>query len=280
MKNGSVNISIVTYKEDPLVLKEALVSCSGFSGKGHIYLIDHSPGNSLQKEIESFPKVRYVFNPENPGYGAGHNSAIKRSMDEGAKYHVVMNPDIYFEKDVIETIAGFMDENENIGMLMPKILFPNGQLQYLCKLLPTPFDLIFRRFIPGKKWKSERNNIYELRFTKYNRTMRVPCLSGCFMVLRTSVLEKSGVFDEKFFMYLEDVDLCRRVGAISDNIYFPDAVVYHQYKKGSYKKINLLIKHIASAIKYFNKWGWITDHDRKKINCKTLKILHNRIDDI
>lgn len=154
---------------------------------------------------------------------------------------------------------------------MPKVLYPDGEIQYLCKLLPSPFDLIFRRFVPFEKWKDKRNEIYELRFTGYDEIMNIPYLSGCFMFLRVDILKKVGLFDERFFMYLEDTDLSRRIYRVAKNIFYPYVHIYHEYGKGSYKNKKLLMYHIQSAIKYFNKWGWFNDSERKKINQEILE---------
>lgn len=85
----------------------------------------------------------------NRGYGAGHNIAIQEAIDLGATYHVVVNPDIYFESGVLEKLVSFMNLHKDVGQIMPKVYYPNGDLQYLCKLIPTPLDLIFKRFIPS-----------------------------------------------------------------------------------------------------------------------------------
>ena len=101
--------------------------------------------------------------------------------------------------------------------------------------------------------------------------MNIPILSGCFMFLRTEALEKVGLFDEHFFMYMEDFDLNRRIHCVYKTIFFPEAVVVHEYQKASYKNIKLLKAHIKSAIYYFNKYGWFFDKERKKANKKTLR---------
>ena len=222
--------------------------------------------------LKTYPGINYIISRNN-GYGAGHNIAIFKTIREKIKYHLILNPDIYFDPISIESIFGFMDKNLNIGLIMPKILYPNGKIQFLCKLLPTPYDLIFRRFAPFKKKVGKRNEKYELRFTNYSKKMEVPSLSGCFMFIRTSVLKQIGGFDERYFMYAEDVDLCRRIGQISKAVYYPDVEVTHNYEKGSYKNPKLLMHHIFSAIKYFNKWGWFFDKERKSINKETLEKL-------
>lgn len=166
-----------------------------------------------------------------------------------------------------------MDKDNRCGLIMPKILYPNGEIQFLCKLLPTPLDLISRRFFLFGKYMKKRNTKYELRFADYDKKMIVPSLSGCFMFMRMEIIKKVGMFDQRYFMYAEDLDLCRRIGEISHTIYYPEVCVYHEYEKGSYKQKKLLGYHLVSVFKYFNKWGWFIDGYRKRINQKTLKML-------
>ena len=209
----------------------------------------------------------------NCGYGAGHNIAIREAMEVGAIYHVIVNPDIYFGEGVLEQLVAYMNVNKEIGLVMPKILYPNGELQYLCKLLPTPFDLLLRRFGLWKKYREKRDIRYELRFADYNQEMQVPSLSGCFMFARMSILKQVDGFDERYFMYAEDLDLCRRIGKIAQTMYYPKVSVYHAYAKGSYKNRKLLRYHMCSMFKYFNKWGWLWDIERKTINKRVLNKL-------
>jgi hypothetical protein len=86
------------------------------------------------------------------------------------------------------------------------------------------------------------------------------------MFLRSSVLKQVGLFDERFFMYMEDVDLCRRIGNKSRTMYYPDTFLFHGYTKGSYKSFDLALAHLQSAMKYFTKWGWFFDHERDRRN--------------
>ena len=216
-------------------------------------------------------EIHYIFNNENMGYGKAHNIAIKKSMEQGLPYHIVLNPDIVIQEGALEKLTHYMNEHPEVGNIMPKIIYPNGQLQYLCKLLPSPIDLIFRRFIPFKKWRDKINQKYELHSFRYNKKINIPNLSGCFMFLRTKALEKVGLFDENIFMYLEDIDLNRRIHRAYKTIFFPEAVVVHEYQKASYKNIKLLKAHIKSAIYYFNKYGWFFDKERRIINAQTLQ---------
>jgi GT2 family glycosyltransferase len=274
MKN--INVSIVLFKNDKNLVEKAIYSCINSTLINKLYLIDNSPTDVLSCLANLDSRIIYIFNNANLGYGKAHNIALKKSIEENIPYHLVLNPDVYFEKGVLEELYNFMEANKDVGLVMPKVLYPDGNIQYLCKLLPTPLDLFGRRFLnfgPLKKIVEKRNEIYELRFTGYDKIMEVPYLSGCFMFIRTEVLKKVGLFDERFFMYLEDTDLSRRIHRAAKTIYYPYVHVYHEYGKGSYKSLKLLYYHIKSAIKYFNKYGWFFDKERKEINKRILKKL-------
>lgn len=263
-----ITASIVAYKNDFALLTRVMKSFLDTRLNVKLYLVDNSPTDAIKKLCVD-ERVEYIFNGANTGYGAAHNVAINRVL-EGSKYHLVLNPDVYFSRGTAEKIFEFMNSNVDVGLVMPKILYPDGTVQHLCKLLPAPFDLIFRRFVPFRKIIERRNDVYELRLSGYDRLMDVPYLSGCFMFIRTSAFKKAGCFDERFFMYLEDTDLSRRINQHCRTVYYPEAAVYHAYQKGSYKNKRLLYYHVSSAIKYFNKWGWFFDKQRNEINRKTL----------
>ena len=266
--------AIVLYHNKKEQLEKVINSFLDTNLNVKLYLIDNSSNNDL-KELEYIDnRIEYIFNNANLGYGSAHNIAILKSINENIPYHIVLNPDIYFDSGVLEELFSYMNENRDIGNIMPTILYPDGKMQYLTKLLPTPIDLIFRRFIPFKNWKEKRNNKYELRFTKYDKLMNIPSLSGCFMFLRTSSLIDIGLFDENIFMYLEDNDLNRRIHSKYKTIFYPKVSIFHEYEKESYVNKKLLGYHIKSAIYYFNKWGWLFDKERDEINTRCLEELN------
>lgn len=264
-----ITASVVTYHTTHKDLVR-LIECVETSAIDQLYIIDNSSNDELRELIRAFSGIHYIHSL-NLGYGSGHNIAIKKSIENGAKYHVVLNPDIFWNGDVIEALASYMDNNNDVGLVMPKILYPSGDTQYLCKLLPSPMDLIGRRFIPFKSYQVRHDYSYELHWTNYDKIMEVPSLSGCFMFMRCSVLKQTGGFDERYFMYAEDLDLCRRIGDISRTMYYPEVSVVHEYEKGSYKNKKLLKYHICSVVKYFNKWGWFYDPKREKRNRECIK---------
>ncbi len=264
---------IVLYKNNPEILQKAVNSFLDTQLEVKLYLIDNSPSDELQHFVFD-ERIEYFHNPTNPGFGAGHNIAIKEAINCGSRYHLVLNPDVYFSDGVMESLVKFMDRNKNVGNVMPKVLYPNGETQYLCKLLPTPYDWIGRRFNPFKSLVDKRNEVFELTFTKYSKIMDVPYLSGCFMFLRIDALKEIGLFDENIFMYGEETDLCRRlISACYRTVFYPCVSVFHHFEKGSHKSLKLTWIGIQSAIYYFNKWGWFHDKERRSINLKTLKSL-------
>lgn len=267
-----VSAAIVAYKSNPAEIQKAALSflqSQGFEKK--LIIIDHSPRPDLSVYFKEMENTAYFHHPENKGFGAGHNLAIQQIIDP-SDFHLVLNPDVYFENKVLTTLVDYFVTNPNAGALMPKIVNPSGELQYLAKLLPTPFDLLFKRFLPDS-WTKKRAERFQLKFTDYQQIMNVPYLSGCFMFLRMEVLKKIGGFDERFFMYPEDIDLSRRIHAQYETIFFPNVSIVHAHQAGSYKSMKMLWIHSYNMMKYFNKWGWIWDKQRKKMNQACLERL-------
>jgi GT2 family glycosyltransferase len=250
--------SIVIYKNDISILENAINSFLNTGLNVKLFLIDNSPSDILKSHFQK-TNISYIHNPLNPGFGASHNIAIKKSISIGSDYHVVINPDIYYSAGNLEKMKLFMDSNDTIGQLMPKVLFPDGSFQFLCKRNPTVFDLFARGFMPAFLKNKFKNRLdkYEYRSSNFEKLIYdIPYLSGCFMFFRISVLKKVGLFDDKIFMYLEDADLTRRVLNVSRTVYYPDAYIFHHYAGMTHKKWKYKLITIKSAIIYFNKWGW------------------------
>jgi GT2 family glycosyltransferase len=267
----NITACIVLYRNDRAILQKAIESFLNTDLSVKLYLIDNSPTNQL-KDIRKDDRVEYVFNNANTGFGAGHNIAIKKSLILGSKFHLVLNPDVEFERGTLEKTIEFLENNPNVGLVAPKTVYPDGSIQYLCRMLPTPFDFFLKRIIPKIMLPlfKERSDQYEFIGRDYDKIMEVPFLSGCCMFIRSAVFKEIGVFDEKIFMYTEDIDLCRRVAEKYKTVYFPEVQITHGYERGSAKELNLLLISIKSAMYYFNKWGWIWDKKRDEINRRAL----------
>lgn len=240
-----------------------------------IYVIDNSSNDRFRYLQNESKKICYIHN-KNIGYGASHNIALNEAIDRGSQYHIVINPDIRFTPSVVSELFSYMQSNNDVGYILPKVIYPNGTMQYLCKLLPTPFELIFRRFSPNINFTKKMNEKYVLLKSGYDKIINPPCLSGCFMFLRMSTIKENDIFfDERFFMYCEDFDFIRRLHKVSKTIYYPDVSIVHDHAKESFKSKKMLIEHIKSAVKYFNKWGWFFDSERREMNKKILNEIIN-----
>jgi GT2 family glycosyltransferase len=273
----NISASLVLFHNDPTEYGQA-IRCFLDGCDGLLYVVDNST-TPLKHELFAHPRVRYVHAEENLGFGRAHNRAI--AMVAGtSEAHLLLNPDISFEPHVLPELGQFLRANQGVGAVMPRINYPDGSLQRLCKLLPTPVDLILRRFIPSERIKSKINKRYEMHELAQDMPSCVPSLSGCFLLIRSDLLSRLRGFDERFFMYMEDVDLVRRIGDVSDTVYLPVVQVVHAYAKGSYRNSKLLGYHLRSAILYFNKWGWFFDSIRKIRNRTKLnfRITEDRTD--
>ena len=264
--NYQVTASIVLYNSDKEEIEHVSECFMGSGLKVKLYLIDNSADERLGV-LGNGDNIIYINTGKNLGYGAGHNIAIRKSSLE-SKYHLILNPDVSFDPNVIETTYYFMELHNEVGMISPAIRFPDGRPQFMCRQLPTPFDLFSRRFLPGllKKLFKKRLDSYTLSDLDFSKRHNIPNLPGSFMFLRQEAVAIAGPFDENFFMYVEDVDLTRRINAHYQTLYFPDVEIIHGLEQSSYKFNKLLIFHIKSAIYYFNKWGWLFDSDRRSIN--------------
>lgn len=279
-----ITASVVTYNHHLLDFEPVLRSLFA-SPVDIVYVIDHSDDMlDLKQELQEFAErvlkgepelkqkaekgFKLIYLPhENNGYGGGHNVALKEAQKLGSKYHLVVNPDVWFGPEVIPALISYMDEHEEVGQMMPKVMYPNGQIQRLAKLLPTPLDFIGRFCLPEFIIK-KRNARFELVQSGFTHTMNVPFLSGCFMFFRMSVIQDVGMFDEHFFLYAEDVDMTRRVHEKYATIFYPHVTIYHTFTRGSRRNLRLLIIQIVNIMRYLNKWGWWSDEERDAINEK------------
>lgn len=255
--------SLVLYDNSPEQYGEAM-RCFLEGSDGQLVVIDNSPA-PLCHDLFKHPRVRYEFANDNLGFGRAHNRALAM-IAEDSDIHLFLNPDISFERAVLPTLVDHFRTNPAAGAVMPRVEYMDGSLQRLCKLLPTPIDLFFRRYIPIPAIRRAINRRYELHALPQDRVTMVPFLSGCFLLARTHILRKLQGFDERYFMYMEDVDLVRRIGDRWETNYVPAVSVLHGYQRASLNNPGLKKIHIQSTIRYFQKWGWIWDRQRYRRN--------------
>lgn len=262
-----LNISIVLYhphwEEEVLPLVAELLRATNLN---KLYLLDNSEEREIHpKSTIKHPKLRYMHMPSNLGYGTAHNVALRETAFHKIDFHLVMNSDIRVQAEAIDAMHDWMLVNPLVGQLMPRVVSPDGSQQYLAKRLPAPIDVFGRRFLPA--WlMARRNRRYELRDMDLERPVNAPYLSGCFMLLRTKAVVEAGLFDERFFMYPEDIDLTRRIHRDWLTVYMPQWTIVHAHAQASYKNQHMLRIHIQNMCRYFNKWGWLFDSERRRFN--------------
>ena len=262
---SEVIASIVIYKHSYSDLKLTLESLLDSDKISKVVLIDND--NTDWAHLFEHEKVQYLKSPGNIGFGAGHNLAIHKYSSD-SDFFLICNPDIVFESAEFDKLVNFA-LTQDAGLFLPKIVYENGENQYGARLLPSPFNLFARRFSPKIAEKLDQD--YLLKDFDLSQPVFAPYLHGCFMLFRSKALLELNGFDERFFMYMEDVDLARRCAEKFGNMYYPLAHITHLHEQGSYKNNFLLKAHLKSAWQYFNKWGWLYDTGRKKLNNKCLE---------
>ena len=261
-----ISVSIVLYNNDINELNTVINCTINNPLVDTIYLVDNSEQNTLSclQNINK-KKIKYIFLNKNVGFGTAHNVAIRLSQQNNYTYHLILNPDVEFEPFVLTELIKYLDKNENCGLVMPKILYKDGKLQKLCKKIPKFYELFGKRILP-QSFREKINNNLELSDFNYDKILNVPYLSGCFMLCRNDALKKVNGFDERYFMYMEDLDLTRSIHKFYKTIFYPNVSVFHGYRSESRINKNLLIALIVSSFKYYNKYGWFFDNEAKKFN--------------
>lgn len=253
-----ITVGIVTFHTPIEMLKATLESLRICTLPMEVVIVDNTLGTNYFSTLQTLEGVRCIKSPVNSGYGYGHNLACKSSSS--APYHLILNPDVVIQPGCLEALVAGMDKESNIGMNIPKIYFPNGELQPLNRRDPTVLDLCLRRFVPACLQSlppiRRRMDYFIMMDHGYDVACDVPNASGCCMLIRRDIFDAIGGFDERFFMYFEDSDLTRRVRARARARYVPEAKIIHCWARGSHTNWRLTLVTLKSAWKYFQKWGW------------------------
>jgi GT2 family glycosyltransferase len=247
--------SIVLYKNPVGMVEGAISSFLENFNDREVILIDHSPNNDLENLARK--NVHYYHNPSNPGYGAGHNLGFQKANDPD--YFFIINPDVLVHHGALSYLIQKLKINTNIGLITGKVLNVDGTLQKLLKNDATVTAFIARRITALEKIsyfsKAVENFVIEAEF--YEKEWEVPIISGCFMGIRGEIFKKVGGFDERYFLYFEDFDLCRKIRSVDLKIlYEPRAEITHYWNRGAHKSLRHLWYFVKSLYQYFNKWGW------------------------
>ncbi len=253
-----ITAGIVTFHTPLPMLEAAITSVHACRLPVELIIVDNTPGTEYFARLQALKNIRCIKSPVNGGYGYGHNLACKAAPP--APYHLILNPDVVVQPGCLETMVALMEKEPAVGMTVPKIHFPDGRLQPLNRRDPTLLDLGLRRFVPPRwqAWQPIRRRMehFVMMDYGYDTPYDVPNASGCCMLVRRAVFDAVGGFDERFFMYMEDSDLTRRIRALARVRYCPEAAIIHHWGRGSHTSFPLMLAMVRSAWKYFQKWGW------------------------
>ena len=257
--------SIVVYKNDLNQLKKTINSFFDSSLQLHLFVVDHSPVE-WAKTLCNDERISYIYTGVNMGFGSGHNIILKDNAKLGT-YHLILNRDITIQKGTLSTLVDFLVHHNKVACVMPKVLNPDGTEQLLPKCYPSPINLLVRYFPLFRSLTDKLDKAYVLADISKDKPYHVGIVSGCFMLFRSEILQEQ-LFDERFFMYFEDFDLSRRLRRSWDLMLVPAVAVYHEYERGAHKSFFLFKTMLNSMIKYFNKYAWFFDSERKRVNKK------------
>lgn len=257
-----LSIIIVNYKTAPLTkaLVESLLAQPLPAGT-EIIVVDNNSGDDSVAFLRSdFPEITVIDNERNVGLAAGVNRGIEAGRGQ---YYLILNPDMIALPGSIESLVKFMDENPTVGMAGGKLISPNGKLQYSCYRFYTPKTIFYRRTSLGKTMKGREDTArFLMKDYDHKDVKDVDWLMGACLIVRKQVVKQIGGMDERYFLYFEDVDWCRRVWEANWRVtYVPQAQFSHFHQRSSEGGSLLRIftnrptrEHIKSAIKYFWKF--------------------------
>lgn len=268
-----ISIIIVNYKCKACVLncvksiKEADWTSPFPTGgeaklKYEIIVVDNNSHDSLKELLAwQFPDIQFIQNDKNLGMGAGNNVGIKKAQ---GKYIVIMNPDTIAFPDTFTKLFGFMANNPKAGIAGPKQYNPDKTIQASCYRWYKILTPLYRRTPLGNMKLAQKDlDRFLMVDFDHNSIRKVDWLLGSFLFCRSNALAKVGNFDERFFLYFEDTDLCLRFWNKGyEVVYYPEAEIIHNHARESarepwYKFLTnpAARYHIFSWLKYLYKWG-------------------------
>ena len=202
-------------------------------------------------------RIRWISAKENPGYGAGHNYALR---EVGSRYHLILNPDVELDENSLSIAIETLDTRGDIALLAPVGLNQFREPQYLAKAFPSLWVLGLRAFAPKwlQKFGARSLARYELRdqVATDDSTRSITLASGCCMWIRRELLDRIGGFDESFFLYFEDYDLSLRLSSLGMVVEHHEIHIIHHGGGVSQKGWRHVGWFVTGGARFFNRWGW------------------------
>ena len=265
--NANISTAIVTYQPTQKVLERTLATLAksvSLAQKTKVLasfkLFLFANDNNTQIINKSLNAVNFPLDMEiiasdrNHGFGAAHNRLIERSASD---FHLFLNPDAFLNENFFDIAITYMGQNPGSVLLGPRGWNDAGEDAYLVKAYPTLIDLSLRAIKSlCPSISLDRLSIYECHNLAQNIPSKVLFLSGCAMLGRTEALKKLGGFDERYFMFFEDFDLCLRAAREGEIIYHPLLEVTHLGGNTSRKSLRIINHFVKSALIFYKAHGF------------------------
>ncbi len=251
--NHTIEISatIVLFNEDLKTLQATVDCFLQIPESKKLFLIDNSPENNHEKYFQN-SEIEYFFLGSNLGFGKAHNIVLNK-IKTLSRFHLILNPDVIFEPKVITNLIKELESDSTVSMISPQVFYPNGDLQYTCRKAPTFLGLLYRKLGVFKSKIFEN----EYRNQDISKPFYPEFIYGSFMLFNTIDFLNTDGFDTRYFLYMEDADICREQYDKGKRIlYHPKVNIVHVHRRESSRNLKLFYFHLISAMKYFKKWGF------------------------
>ena len=237
-------------------LRACLASLRAASHEGsfEVIVVDNaSEDGSAEMVAREFPEFLLLRQHINLGFTGGHNLALR---ERRGRHGALLNSDTVVHKGAIASLLEFMSAHPAAGIVGPRLVNPDGSLQLSCRRFPNPVAAAFRNTWLGRLFPNNRfTRDYLMTDFAHDQPREVDWVSGAAMFIRGEVLEQVGLLDDEYFMYCEDVDLCKRAwNAGWKVVYFPGATVTHAIGRSSDQAPNRMIARFhLSMLRYYRK---------------------------
>jgi GT2 family glycosyltransferase len=224
-----LDIIIVNYNSTEFLIKSLASVYQSLNGRrAHVHVIDNDSVDHVERIKARFPDVHLTVNRNNRGFSAAANQGLQ---DAQAPFVMLLNPDTIVTKGFFDEVLNYMEKHPRIGVLGPRIINPDGSLQGSARSFPDLLTPLFARTSPLTRFfpnnRISRRNILTLN-SDGETPMRVDWVAGACMLVRSEAIKVIGHLDERFFMYWEDADWCRRMRDHGwQVVYYPAAMVFH-----------------------------------------------------
>ena len=245
-KNNLITISIVSHQHGPLVM-QLLSDLEKFCSDQITVILTINKHEDKQYHWENFPfPIKVIINTTAKGFAHNHNAAFQFCNTD---LFCVVNPDVRLMGNPFTVLLATVNQPQ-VGVVAPLIVNESGLVEDSARKFPTPVALL-KRYLVGKR---------QMDYPLVNDLIFPDWLAGMFLMFRSDIFRKINGFDEGYFLYCEDVDLCARLRALNYKVVLnPQVSVIHQAQRASHRKFQFLKWHVTSLLRFFRKyymWGY------------------------